>query len=128
MITRAMRRIAAAAVAAAFLAGGTALAHHGWAWTAGEKTTLEGVIRDIYLGQPHAALKVEAADGLWAVDLAPPAATARAGFVQGAANVGDKVTVLGNRAKDVNDKRMKAVRITVNNRNFDVYPDRVGSP
>lgn len=120
------RRIAIGAVAATALLAGAAFAHHGWEWTAGEQTTLEGVIRDIYLGQPHSTLKVEAAGGVvWSVDLAPPAATARAGFVKGVAAAGDQVVVLGNRAKDANEKRMKAVRVTVNSKNYDVYPDRV---
>jgi hypothetical protein len=122
-------RIATATIAATALLAGAAFAHHGWEWAVGEQSTLEGAIRDIYLGQPHATLKVEAAGGMvWAVDLAPPAATARAGFVKGVAAVGDQVIVLGNRAKDADEKRMKAVRLTVNGKNYDVYPDRVKAP
>jgi hypothetical protein len=126
MSTISLRKIATGALAAVLFMTGAALAHHGWEWTAGEQTTLEGAIRDVYLGQPHASLKVESTDGVvWSVDLAPPGATERAGFVKGVAAVGDQATILGNRAKDPNEKRMKAVRVTVNGKNYDVYPDRV---
>jgi hypothetical protein len=41
--------------------------------------------------------------------------------------VGDEVTAIGNRSSDPAEKRMKAVRIIVNGKTFDVYPDRVES-
>jgi hypothetical protein len=72
-------------------------------------------------------LSVEASDGLWTVELAPPSRTRAAGFDENAAKVGDSVTLLGNRSKDPTEKRMKAVRVTVNGKSYDVYPDRVGS-
>ena len=54
----------AALVGAALIAGGAgaALAHHGWDWTSDEDFVLEGKIEEIYLGNPHAALKVMAED------------------------------------------------------------------
>ena len=39
----------------------------------------------------------------------------------------DEVTAIGNRSQDENEKRMKAVRITVNGKTYDVYPDRAPS-
>ncbi len=105
----------------------SAWAHHGWACTEDETFTLTGVIEDIYLGNPHARLDVRADDGVWQVDLAPLGPTARAGFVEGVANVGDEVTAIGNRSRDPNERRMKAARIIVNGNTYDVYPRRVGS-
>jgi hypothetical protein len=104
-----------------------AVAHHGWSWTVEEQSELTGTIREIYIGNPHAVLQVEAADGLWTVELAPPSRTRSAGFDENAAKVGDQVTAIGNRSKDPNEKRMKAVRLIVNGKTFDVYPDRVQS-
>jgi hypothetical protein len=72
-------------------------------------------------------LTVEAADGVWTVELAPPGRTRAAGFTEDAAKAGDQVTAIGNRSKDAGEKRMKAVRIIVNGKTYDVYPDRVGS-
>ena len=118
-------RRAVLAGAAVSLVASTASAHHGWAWTQEETFTLTGTIEDIYLGNPHARLKVKASDGVWDVDLAPPIRTIRAGFDEGAAKVGDPVTAIGNRSRDHSQLWMKAVRIEVNGKRYDVYPDRV---
>jgi hypothetical protein len=120
------RRGALAGIAAAALAS-SALAHHGWSWTADEQSELTGTIREIFIGNPHAVLQVEASDGLWTVELAPPGRTRAAGFDENAAKVGDSATLVGNRSKDPDEKRMKAVRVIVNGKTYDVYPDRVGS-
>ena len=120
------RRSAIVAIALSALAG-PALAHHGWAWTDGERYELTGTITEIYLGQPHATLKVEAEDGIWDVDLAPLSRTLAAGFDENAAKVGDQVTAIGNRAADPADLHMKAARLIVNGKTYDVYPGRLDS-
>ena len=106
----------------ALLAARPSLAHHGWSWTEDGFFELEGVIREIYIGNPHATLDVEVEGEIWRVELAPPSATIRAGFTEDAAKVGDEVVSL-----DETEKRMKAVRITVNGKTYDVYPNRVPS-
>jgi hypothetical protein len=121
MLTR--RTFVAAGIALA--AATPAAAHHGWAWTEETPFTLTGVIEEIYLGNPHAALKVRAEDGLWEVDLAPPSRTIRAGFDESAAKVGDEVTLVGYRSRDHSERRMKAARVTVNGKSYDVYPDQL---
>lgn len=103
------------------------LAHHGWFWTADGDFVLEGTIEEIYLGNPHATLKVMADGELWHVDLAPPSRTAAAGFVEGVAEIGDEVIALGQRSGDMDELAMKAVRLTIDGVNYDVYPSRVGS-
>ena len=122
------RMTAAYAVAAAvsLAATGAALAHHGWSWAEGEQTELEGTITDISMAPPHPSLKVEASDGIvWQVDLGNPRNTERSGFVEGSAKVGDPIVVLGNRSLDKDEKLMKAVRITVAGKAFDIYPERI---
>jgi hypothetical protein len=120
------RHAAGAGLAAALLLTGAALAHHGWSWAEDEQTELTGTIREIYIGPPHPALEVETADdGIWTIELANPRATERSGFVKGSASEGDEVVVLGHRSLDANEKRMKAVRITVEGKQFDLYPDRI---
>ena len=124
-----MQRLTAAyAVAAAvsLAATGAALAHHGWSWAEGEQTELEGTIAEISMAPPHPSLKVEASDGVvWQVDLGNPRNTERSGFVEGSAKVGDPIVVLGNRSLDKDEKLMKAVRITVAGKAFDIYPERI---
>jgi hypothetical protein len=124
-IGRISRRSLILGAAAGAVATRGASAHHGWAWTEGEPFELTGIIESIYLGNPHATLEVRADDGLWDVDLAPPSRTLRAGFDENAASVGDEVTCIGNRAADHSDLHMKAARVIVNGKTYDVYPDRV---
>ncbi|WP_236020528.1 DUF6152 family protein [Sabulicella rubraurantiaca] len=118
----------------AFL-GGTALAaiatsataHHGWNWAEGEQMELTGTIRQVTIAPPHPTLQVETPnDGVWTVELGNPSLTRRSGFVEGVANPGDRVVALGNRSRNRGERRMKAVRITVGDRRFDIYPERIG--
>lgn len=102
-----------------------ALAHHGWSWTQDGFFELKGIIAEIYIGNPHATLDVNVEGDIWRVELAPPARTIAAGFSDGVAKKGDEVTAIGNRSRDESEKRMKAVRIVVNGKTYDVYSDRV---
>ena len=115
------------AICLALLISGPTLAHHGWAWTEDGFFELEGIIAEIYIGNPHATLDVDVEGEIWRVELAPPARTIEAGFTEGLAKKGDEVIAIGNRSRDATEKRMKAVRIKVNGKTYDVYPDRVPS-
>jgi hypothetical protein len=118
-------RSGAAILVAAVLAAMPALAHHGWAWTEDDPFELTGVIEDIYIGNPHVTLKVRAEDGPWDVDLAPLAPSTRAGFDENAAKIGDTVTCVGFRSRDHAERHMKAARVIVKGKTYDVYPNRV---
>lgn len=103
-----------------------AFAHHGWTWAEEEQTELTGTIRTVSIAPPHPSLEVEtASDGVWKIELGNPRQTQRSGFVEGSAEPGDAIVVLGNRSLDQNEKRMKAVRITVAGKVFDIYPERI---
>jgi hypothetical protein len=120
-----IRRAALALAALLPLAAAPAAAHHGWAWTEDEPFELTGRIEQIYIGNPHVTLDVHADDGMWHVDLAPLAPTLRAGFDESAAQVGDDVICIGFRSRDPAQRSMKAARVIVNGRTYDVYPNRV---
>ncbi|MBC4019079.1 DUF6152 family protein [Siccirubricoccus deserti] len=102
-----------------------AFAHHGWSWAEDEQTELRGRIREIYIGYPHPTLRIETGEGLWLVELGNPRQTERAGFTETSAAVGDQVLALGNRSRTREEKRLKAVRITVRARTYDIYPERI---
>ncbi|SCW78296.1 DUF6152 family protein [Ancylobacter rudongensis] len=105
-----------------------ALAHHGWSWAESAQMTLEGTITTISMAPPHPSLQVTARDGtLWQVDLGNPRQTANSGFTGATAKPGEAITVLGNRNRDEAKSHMKAVRITIAGKNYDMYPERIGS-
>ena len=102
-----------------------ALAHHGWAWTEEGFFELTGTVESVFVGNPHATLDLEVEGVVWRVELAPPGPTMAAGFTEESAKPGDEVVALGNRSLDPNETRMKAVRITVGGKTYDIYPTRV---
>jgi Family of unknown function (DUF6152) len=103
-----------------------AQAHHGWSWAEDEQSELKGTIRSISMAPPHPSLQVVAADGvLWQIDLGNPNQTERSGFTATSAKPGDAVVILGNRHKDKTKMQMKAVRITIAGKNYDMYPERI---
>ncbi|MCR4523832.1 MULTISPECIES: DUF6152 family protein [Bosea] len=102
-----------------------ALAHHGWAWAEGEQMTLMGKISKISMAPPHPMLMVESEGKLWQVDLGNPNQTERSGFRGDTAKPGDAITALGNRHLDETKLHMKAVRITLAGKDYDMYPERI---
>ncbi|MBS7699079.1 DUF6152 family protein [Chelatococcus sp. YT9] len=105
---------------------GPAAAHHGWSWADGEQIQLKGQIQSISMAPPHPMLHVKAEDGaVWQVDLGNPSQTARSGFTGNTAKVGDAITAIGNRNRDHSKMHMKAVRIVIAGKNYDMYPERI---
>lgn len=119
-----MRRLRPFLLLAVLSLSWPALAHHGWSWTKDGFFELRGKILAVYVGNPHATLDVDVEGEKWRVELAPPGPTMAAGFTEDVAKPGDEVTAIGNRSQDENEKRMKAVRIVVGGKTYDVYPSR----
>jgi hypothetical protein len=108
---------------AAGLVAPTALAHHGWTWAEGENFELTGTIKQAKLGNPHGLLTVAAKDGDWAVEVGQPWRNARAGLKDEMLAKGVKATFQGHRAQN-GSRRMKAERIVINGKLYNLYPDR----
>ena len=125
---RQLYRKGIASIGFSLLVATAAFAHHGWSWTEDGFFQLEGIIKEIYIGNPHATLDVDVEGEIWRVELAPPGPTMAAGFTEDVAQIGDEVVATGNRSQDENEKRMKAVRIVIKGITYDVYPDRVPAP
>jgi hypothetical protein len=103
-----------------------ALAHHGWNWAEDQQSELSGTVNSVSMAPPHPSLQVTASDGKqWLIDLANPNQTERSGFTAASAKPGDAIVVLGNRSKDKSQLWMKAVRITVAGKTYDLYPERI---
>lgn len=102
-----------------------ALAHHGWTWAEDEQMELTGIITDIEISPPHPLITVDADGEIWTVELGNPGQTERSGFVEGVAAPGDEITALGHRSTNMDETRLKAVRITIGDDVYDIYPDRI---
>ena len=103
-----------------------ALAHHGWNWAEDQQSELSGTVKSVSMAPPHPSLQVTAKDGKqWLIDLANPNQTERSGFTAASAKAGDAIVVMGNRSKDKSQLWMKAVRITVAGKTYDLYPERI---
>jgi Family of unknown function (DUF6152) len=116
------RRMVLAGLAA--LVPVAARAHHGWAWAEDEEFTLQGVIRSARLGNPHGELDVEAADGMWIAEVGQPWRNAQAGLTDDMLVPGVELILEGHRSADPDEKVMKAERVVIAGRSYNLYPDR----
>lgn len=117
--------LALSALAGAALLAGAAMAHHGWSWAEADQINLTGKLTAISFAPPHPTLELDTAEGAWRIELGNPGLTQRSGFVEGVVAVGDEITVRGNRSLDPDEKRLKAVRVIVSGKNYDIYPNRI---
>jgi hypothetical protein len=105
-----------------------ALAHHGWDWADAQQVEMQGTVQKISMAPPHPSMHVKAADGsVWQIDLSNPGQTERSGYTGNSAKPGDAIVILGNKHKDKSKRVMKAVRITVGGKTYDLYPERIGA-
>ena len=118
------RRFLAACGLAALVPAAAARAHHGWAWATDEEFSLSGVVRAARLGNPHGELEVEAEDGMWVAEVGQPWRNASAGLTDELLAPGTELTLEGHRSTDPDEKVMKAERVIIAGRMYDLYPDR----
>jgi hypothetical protein len=103
-----------------------ALAHHGWSWAEADQIELTGTVKKVVVAPPHPTIDLAATDGAdWHIELGNPRQTERSGFNAKSTKPGDTITVLGNRSLDPEEKRLKAVKVTVGEKVYEIYPDRI---
>jgi hypothetical protein len=113
-----------AIAAALFLAPAVAVAHHGWSWTTGGNIDLTGIITKAALGNPHGLLTVDVEGETWTVEVGQPWRNERSGLVDGDLAPGKTVRFIGEPAADAAKKVLKAERIFIADREYQLYPDR----
>ena len=118
-----VRRIAILALAGLAPAG-AALAHHGWAWTTGDNIELTGVIQAARLGNPHGILEVDVEGETWTVEVGQPWRNERAGLKDGDLAPGVEIRAIGEPAAEPDARRVKAERLFLGTREFQLYPER----
>ncbi len=100
------------------------LAHHGWSWTTGGNIELTGVIQRVSLGMPHGVVYVDADGEIWTVEVGQPWRNERAGLKPGDLAKGVEIRAVGEPSANVGDKLLKAERLYIGKREYNLYPDR----
>jgi hypothetical protein len=121
-----LQQSAAAVLAAVALASGatTAWAHHGWGWATDQEFALTGTIKAIKLGNPHGELTLDVKGEDWAVEIGQPWRNARAGLTEKLLAAGTTVTAHGHRSANAAERLMKAERLVIAGKDYNLYPDR----
>lgn len=95
-----------------------------WAEYEEEVTRLEAAVTDINITGTDPALQVRAQDGVnWTVELADHARNREIGLEDAGAGPGDKVVIWGRQTIHFGETRIKAFRIAIEDRVFDLFPD-----
>lgn len=123
MIGKTLRRLT---LAVGLLLGGTAgaVAHHGWAWTTGGNVEVIGVVASVKLGNPHGVVTLDVDGDIWTVEVGQPWRNARAGLQDGELVPGVEMRVIGEPSADIEDRRVKAEKFYLGDREFVLYPNR----
>jgi hypothetical protein len=121
-----MRKLLTGVLVALALAlhGGPALAHHGWAWTTGGNVEVTGIITSAQLGYPHGVLTLDVEGETWTVEVGQPWRNDRAGVEDGDLADGVEIRVVGEPSADIEDRRVKAERFYLGDREYVLYPGR----
>ena len=114
----------AAALFLALVPAAPLSAHHGWGWVTDEEFELAGTIRQVRHGNPHGTMLLATASGVWTVEIGQPWRNARAGLTRELLKPGRKLLVHGHRSANKQQRLMKAERVVIAGKSYNLYPDR----
>jgi hypothetical protein len=101
-----------------------AMAHHGWGWATDEEFEISGKIVDVRLGNPHGEVTIDVQGEKWVVEVGQPWRNQRAGLSDDMFSVGRMITVHGHRSAKQGERLVKAERVVMDGKNYNLYPDR----
>ena len=99
-------------------------AHHGWGWATEEEFQLTGEITAMRLGNPHGELTLDVKGDKWIVEVGQPWRNEKAGLTQKLLSKGQVITAHGHRSAKKGQRLMKAERVVINGKSYNLYPDR----
>lgn len=115
-------------IAAAVLIGLTSAAplaaHHGWGWATGEEFELAGTVKTVRHGNPHGTMRLATRSGDWTVEIGQPWRNEQAGISAKLLRPGTRLLVHGHRSARKSERLMKAERIVIAGKSYNLYPDR----
>ena len=114
----------AASLLFTILATAPIAAHHGWAWVTDEEFRLDGTVRTVRHGNPHGTMTLAAASGVWTVEIGQPWRNAQAGLTEQMLKPGTRLRIHGHRSARKGERLMKAERLVIAGKSYNLYPDR----
>ena len=99
-------------------------AHHGWGWATGEEFELAGIVRSVRHGNPHGTMVLATRTGVWTVEIGQPWRNDQAGLTARLLRPGTRLMVHGHRSARAGERLMKAERIVIAGKSYNLYPDR----
>ena len=115
-----IKRSFALAGLALAIPGGVAVAHHGWgSYDAAKVLAVTSSVQNLRWQNPHVHVDVSHQGATWEAVLAPPFRMEARGLTPDMLKTGAQVTVEGYASTRV-DREMRAERITVNGRVFEL--------
>jgi hypothetical protein len=115
-------------IVAVLIAGAIPLAplaaHHGWAWATSEEFELAGTVKQVRHGNPHGTMLLTTQSGQWTVEIGQPWRNQQAGLTPQVLAPGTRLLVHGHRSAKKGQLLMKAERIVIGGKSYNLYPDR----
>ncbi len=112
------------ALAVAAIAPQDILAHHGWGWATDEEFEITGKIAGLRLGNPHGEVTLEVENETWVIEVGQPWRNERAGLTKEMLRVGQIMTVHGHRSARKGERLVKAERLVIEGKDYNLYPNR----
>jgi hypothetical protein len=102
----------------------SAMAHHGWGWATDEEFEITGKITNVRLGNPHGEVTLDVKGEKWLIEVGQPWRNERAGLTPELLSVGRLITVHGHRSAKASELLVKAERLIIDGKSYNLYPDR----
>lgn len=119
-----MPRFALTALSLGLALPAAAAAHHGWSWTTGKNIEIAGKVTRAKLGNPHGLLTMDVKGAIWTVEVGQPWRNAQAGLKDSDLAPGAILRISGEPSADPKARLIKAERILIGERRFELYPER----
>ncbi|SIT04893.1 hypothetical protein [Paracoccus saliphilus] len=101
-----------------------ALSSDRWSDFEDDLTRLDATITDINILGSDPTLQVRASDGVnWTIELGCHSRNRESGLEDAPAIPGDPVSVVGRRTHHFGENRIKAVKLTIGDRDYQLYPE-----
>ena len=98
--------------------------HQGWGWATAEEFQLTGEITALRFGNPHGELTLNVKGEKWIVEVGQPWRNDNAGLTPKMLSKGQVITAHGHRSAKKGERLMKAERVVINGKSYNLYPDR----